>query len=238
MSWADAEKAISDAEKDAPRKYIRLKDQGEKVVVAFVGDPLVRKVHWSERNSRYQGCEGDDCVACTNGSRPSIRATINVFLPKDGAMKIWECGSVTLQDILKVRTKYGLDKWIFEIERLGKPNDPKTKYAVLPETKIDDKLTAQIAVAKLWDLRAEITGATTKEEPEPWNKTGPIESDLAEKIAARIKSLPDHTKAIEEFRAKFGVQKIRELSVQAVPDVEAWLLKREGANGNAEDDIP
>src|SRR3972149_197301 len=125
--WDDAQQTVNDADADAPRTFVRLKDQGDKVVGAFCGEPLVRRVHWSERNQRYAECDGDKCGACANGAKPSVRALLNFYVPTEKAMKVIEAGVVVLKEILKVRQKYGLDKWLFEIERLRRANDPKTK---------------------------------------------------------------------------------------------------------------
>src|SRR3972149_7033664 len=67
--WDDAQQTVNDADADAPRTFVRLKDQGDKVVGAFCGEPLVRRVHWSERNQRYAECDGDKCGARANDTK-------------------------------------------------------------------------------------------------------------------------------------------------------------------------
>ena len=38
------------------------------------------------------------------------------------------------KDLVRVREKYGLEKWAFEIQRHGAAKDPKTTYSILPST--------------------------------------------------------------------------------------------------------
>lgn len=243
--WDAAQHAVDESDADGPpRKFVRLQDQGDKFVGAFVGEPLVRHVHWSERHNRYGDCDGDDCVVCANGGRAQTRATVNVFVtslssstkkPDDkpapvGEMKLFECSIVTLKSLLKVRDKFGFDEWLFEVERLGRRGDTKTSYAVLPEAKIPKALREKIAEATPHDL-------DPRPEPKPEAaRPGPVEPELVDAIARRIKSLPDPKAAIEEFRAVFDVQKVRDLSAEAAEQVLKWLDRKEGGNGAAADD--
>jgi hypothetical protein len=55
-------------------------------------------------------------------------------------MKVMEGGTMWLRDVLTVKEKYGLEKWLFEIARVGKPKDPKTKYVILPDERIDERM--------------------------------------------------------------------------------------------------
>lgn len=233
--WDEAQRVVNDADADAPRTFVRLKDKGDKVVGAFAGEPLVRKVHWSERNQRYAECDGDKCSACANGAKPSVRALLNFYVPAEKTMKVIEAGVVMFKDILKVREKYGLEKWLFEIERLGRANDPKTKYTVLPDAQISAKLLAEIQKQDLHDLKATVTGKQppreAEEESDDATPAGLIDTETAAALVGRIKALPDPAVAIETFRKKFGVKKAIELKAGQAAAVDAWLRMEENSNG-------
>ncbi|MCA9588115.1 MAG: hypothetical protein KC657_22485, partial [Myxococcales bacterium] len=47
--------------------------------------------------------------------------------------KVLEQGVMFFKDLVRVREKYGLEKWAFEIQRHGAAKDPKTTYSILPE---------------------------------------------------------------------------------------------------------
>ncbi|MFB3852576.1 MAG: hypothetical protein ACE148_01995 [Vicinamibacterales bacterium] len=55
---------------------------------------------------------------------------LNFYVPAENAMKVIEGGTVWFKDVLKIRDKYGLDKWLFEIERHGEAGSPKTTYSL------------------------------------------------------------------------------------------------------------
>lgn len=177
--------------------FVRLENDGDKIVGAFCGDPHPREVIWTGEG--YEPYDEDN--PDHKGKRPALKVAINFFVPGDG-MKIYEGGTRWFQDLLKVREKYGLDNWTFEIERKGAKGDTKTKYTLLPEDKIDAALRAQIAAAELHDLAnmmddgAESTPATVSESE-------------VESFASALRKMP--RPAVDYFLAELGVQRIRDV---------------------------
>jgi len=127
-SWESATEA---AEKFESGIFLSLKDDGSKVIGVFVGEPFAREVHWVD--NKYVDCAGSDCKCCRDGERKSLRVSINFYDMTDKTVKIWEFGASIFKDIVKVKKKYGLEGQAYEIERHGKPKDPKTTYSILPE---------------------------------------------------------------------------------------------------------
>lgn len=137
--------------------FVRLANNGDKIVGAFCGEPYAREVIWT--GERYE--QFDENNIAHQGKRPSLRVMLNFYVPTEGAMKVIEGGTVWFKDVLRVRDKYGLDKWLFEIERHGDAGDPKTTYSILPEEKLDDEMRARIAAAEAHDLKSTATTAAT-----------------------------------------------------------------------------
>ena len=153
-SW-DKAKSLADKHANQGGIFVRLANDGDKVVGAFCGDPFAREVVWT--GERYETFDAE----VHTDKRPSLRVMLNFFVPAENAMKVIEGGPVWFKDVLKVRDKYGLDKWIFEIERHGEAGNPKTTYSILPEEKLTDELRARIAAVEVHDLErldaAEVT---------------------------------------------------------------------------------
>ena len=139
--------------------FIRLRNDGDAVIGAFVGEPTAREVHWVD--GRAEACAGPDCAHCRVGSRASLRILLNFFVPADGAMRVIEGGTVFFSSVLTVRDKYGLDKWLFEVKRVGRPKDPKTTYTILPERQIDEAVATCLRSTQRHDLGAFVRGPRT-----------------------------------------------------------------------------
>jgi hypothetical protein len=149
-------------------------------------------------------------------------------------MKVIEGGTQWFKDVLKVRDKYGLDKWSFEIERHGEAGDPKTKYTILPEEKIDAALRQQIAGAQTHDLEAVVGGAGEGDDepgkpaapaPSPVSER-PIDAAVATELVARMKALPRAD--VDAILAELGVQRVRDLKGAQIARAKALLAKYEG----------
>lgn len=145
MDWEDVNVMI--AKYNTPRDtVIRLANDGDKVVGAFCGEPFAREVVWT--GERYETYD----AAVYTDKRPSLRVMLNFYVPAESAMKIIEGGTAWFKDVVRVRDKYGLGKWLFEIVRHGEPGDRKTTYSILPEEQIDPRMRATIAACPLHDL--------------------------------------------------------------------------------------
>ncbi len=219
--------------------FIRLAANGAKAVGVFCGEPFTREVAWT--GEKY---EAFDPAVHTN-KRPSLRVLLNFFVSANGMMKVIEGGTVWFKDVLKVRNKYGLDKWSFEIERHSEVGDPKTTYSILSEEKLDDDLRGQIAAMELHDLATvsaaneeDDEGAGIQNKPAP-NKTvinsaaqRPVQTAAQEKlidnataveIANALRQLARHD--VELFFNDFGLKRVRDLKADQLEDARVVIQR-------------
>jgi len=203
--------------------FVRLANNGDKIVGAFCGEPYAREVIWT--GERYE--QFDENNSAHQGKRPSLRVMLNFYVPAEGAMKVIEGGTVWFKDVLKVRDKYGLDKWLFEIERHGDAGDPKTTYSILPEEKLDDEMRARIAAAEAHDLKSigagndEGDGKSSTATKKSSNAAGPIDPRVAGDLVAKLKALPRSD--VDAFLAEFGVQRVRDLDAKHETAARAFI---------------
>ena len=200
-AWDTAKKL---AEKHASEggKFVRLQNDGDKVVGVFCGEPYAREVYWD--GEKYSDTALD-------GAKASLRVALNFYVPAEGAMKVIEGGTAWFKDVVEIKDKYGVEKWIFEVKRRGKKGDPKTKYSILPETQVDDAMRTRIKALSLHDLAA-VGG-----EGDRGTAAAPatVDLDVARTIAERLRPLPRESG--EAFLAEFKISRIRELRNVDVP---------------------
>ena len=204
--------------------FVRLGANGDKVVGAFCGEPFAREVVWT--GERYEVFD----PATHADKRPSLRVMINFFVTPEDDMKVIEGGTVWFKDVLKVRNKYGLDKWLFEIERHGDAGDPKTSYSILPEERIDEGMRTRIGRASEHDLAAIASGdGIGTGEKSPSRPTAPaaptVDLRTASEIVARLKALPRSD--VDAFLRELGVERVRELKVSDLPTATRLLERLE-----------
>ena len=199
--------------------FIRLANDGDRVVGVFCGDPDPREVHWT--GETYEECAGPGCGHCVSGKRPSLRVTINFWVIAESAMKVMEGGTMWFRDVLAVREKYGLDKWIFEVKRIGKANDPKTRYAILPEDKISDALRTQIDACPQHDLGS--LGRGDAYEGANVAPSGTVDDATAKALLGELRAIP--TPEVERFFTTFRISRLRELRAADLPEVRAYLAR-------------
>jgi hypothetical protein len=220
-AWDEA-KGLAEKHANSGGIFVRLANNGDKVTGVFCGEPYAREVIWT--GERYEAYDAKNPAHQSDSKRPSLRVAINFFVLSEGAMRVIEGGTQWFKDVLKVRDKYGLDKWSFEIERHGDSGDPKTKYTILPEERIDDQLRARLAKVELHDLeRAALGGGTDRVEDD-----GPIDPSIVADLIARMKALPRSD--VEALLGELGVQRVRELKSSDVPRARAVLAKYESGN--------
>jgi hypothetical protein len=238
-AWETA-KGLAEKHASAGGIFVRLASNGDKVTGVFCGEPHAREVVWT--GERYETFDAKNPAHQADGKRPSLRVAINFFVLAESAMKVIEGGTQWFKDVLKVRDKYGLDKWSFEIERHGEAGDPKTKYTILPEEKIDAALRQQIAGAQAHDLEAAVGGAGDGDDAAKSATGGaspaserPIDAAVATELVARMKALPRAD--VDAILAELGVQRVRDLKGAQVARAKAVLAKFEGeASSQAEVD--
>jgi hypothetical protein len=211
------DKAREMAEKHSGGNYVKLQNDGDKIVGAFVGEPHAREVYWDGKKYLDSKPEGGTAKA-------SLRVSLNFFVPGEG-MKIIEGNTSWFNDLLKVKDKYGLEKSVFEIVRSGSKGDPKTKYMFLYERAIDDALRAEIARTPLHDLtRAAESNGDASDDAAP--KT--IDIDTAKAVIERLKALPPGEG--QAFLAEFKLARIRDLLSADLPAAIRFIEAREAKN--------
>ena len=67
-------------------------------------------------------------------------------------IKVFEQGGVFFRDLVQIRTKYGLEKWAFELKRHGAAKDLKTTYSILPEHQLAPEQQREFQALRLHDL--------------------------------------------------------------------------------------
>lgn len=149
------------------------------------------------------------------GKTPSLRVAVNFYVPAEKVMKVYEMGAATFKALFKLREKYGLDRWFFEVERRGKSGDPKTMYSILPEQKLDEATRAELAGLKRYELAKIVHGDGNDETvggevvAHKEAQDGPIDGDVVAGMLPRLKALP--RTMLNAFLGEFDVQRIKEL---------------------------
>jgi hypothetical protein len=198
--------------------FIRLQNDGDKIVGVFCGEPFAKEVYWD--GQKYVEAAPDG-----GGPKPSLRVSLNFFVPAEGAMKIMEGGTAWFKDVLEVKDKYGLEKWHFEVKRRGKKGDPKTKYSILPDAPVDDATRARIAAAGLHDLAAMGAGADSDAETPTVEAPKTIDLDTARQLLERLRALP--REAAHAFLAEMKIGRIRDLLSAELPRAVRFIESRE-----------
>jgi hypothetical protein len=208
--WNEAEELTEKHMSAANGLFVRLANDRDKVVGVFLGKPYARETHWT--GDRYELCTGSGCRLCAEGTRASLRVALNLYVPAERQVKVIEGSASWFKDVMKARTKYGLDKWTFEIERQGAAGDPKTKYSILPEEKIDAELATHLGTLQLHDLTKAVAGNKNAAPAASGAKVDAvIDMATASALIGRLKSLP--REAVDTFLEKFGVDRVRDLKV-------------------------
>ena len=237
-AW-DTASRLADKHANQGGIFIRLAANGDKVVGAFCGEPFAREVVWTgERYETYDPAVHTD-------KRPSLRVMLNFFVPDEDEMKVIEGGTNWFKDVLKVRDKYGLDKWLFEIERHGAAGDPKTSYTILPEEKLTPEQIKEIDALRLHDLPKVVSGGSDNFDSydKGGNSSGgaeTIDARSASQLVGRLKALP--REAVDTFLEKFGVQRVRDLkgsdekaAAAFIASLEAKYVEPRGGGGGEVD---
>lgn len=230
-AW-DKAKELADKHVAAGGIFVRLQNDGDKVVGAFCGEPFAKEVYWDGQKYSDTPPEGAPAKA-------SLRVSLNFYVPGEGAMKIIEGGTAWFKDVLEVKDKYGLEKWTFEIKRRGKKGDPKTKYSILPDAQVDDAMRARIAAAGLHDLasvgasaEADDTSPAQPQAADPANAPGTapaasptIDENTARQLVDRLRPMP--REVAHAFLAEFKIARIRDLQSADLPRAMRFIEARQ-----------
>lgn len=221
-AW-DKAKNLADKHASQGSIFVRLQNDGDAVVGVFCGEPYAREVYWD--GEKYVEATADGPPPGATAKTPSLRVALNFYVPSEGVMKIVEGGTQWFRDLVNVREKYGLDKWLFEIKRHGKPKDPKTKYTILPEEKIDDALRATLARVATHDL-AQMSAPS--EDSDAAGGPRVVDVDVARQFADRLRALPRSD--ADTFLQEFKIERLRDLPNDRVPAALQLLMKLEASH--------
>lgn len=140
QTWSSVEKRVKDYEEESSDLLTIEPDMH--VVVAFVGEPWAYDAFWNDNMNQWVSW----ATAMVKSPEPALRIRLNVWKKETECMKIWDMDVKSFRQVLKMREKYGLDKWLFEIHRLD--DDPAmSDYTVLPEARLDDETASKINVS-------------------------------------------------------------------------------------------
>ncbi len=206
-------------------QWLKLGNDGDKAVVVFLGEPYPREVCFAD--GKYVPY---DDKAKAQGLKASLRVALNVALYDSREMKVLEQGVMFFKDLVRVREKYGLDRWAFEVQRHGAPKDPKTHYSILPEHQLtadEQRIFQALPRHDLGRLYVEADAA-----PAPpvggsgsgaggTRSDGPIDPKLAQAMTMQLKTLP--REAVDRFLQKFGIQRIKDLPHSHVEKARAFV---------------
>lgn len=199
--------------------WLKLANEGDKAVVVFVGEPYPREVCFVD--GKYMPF--DDTLKA-QGQKPSLRVALNVVVYESNEVKVLEQGVNFFKDLVRIREKYGLEKWAFEVQRHGAAKDPKTTYSILPERQLTLEQQHAYQSVKLHDLDSLYAEASSSDEPlgsYDRKSDGVIDAGTAQALAAQLKLLP--REAVDRFCKKFGVQRIKDLPAPLLDKARALI---------------
>jgi len=198
--------------------WLKLGSDGDKAVIVFLGEPHAREVCFVD--GKYQAF--DDKLKA-QGLKPSLRVALNVALYDTKELKVLEQGVTFFKDLVRVREKYTLEKWAFEIQRHGAAKDPKTTYSLLPEHQLTPEQQKEFQGLKLQDLEKLYSGEGSGDSLGSYDRKddGVIDPGTAQAIAAQLKTMP--REAVERFCKKFGITRIKDLPVAQVEKARALV---------------
>ncbi|MCU0691488.1 MAG: hypothetical protein MUF54_08805 [Polyangiaceae bacterium] len=191
--------------------WLKLQNDGDKVVVVFLGEPYPREVCFVE--GKYVAF--DDSLRA-QGLRPALRVALNVAVLDTMEVKVFEQGVTFFKDLVRVRDKYTLQKNAFEVRRHGAAKDPKTTYSILPEAPLSAEQVRLLATLAVHDLAMLYDPAAATPEED-----GPVDGQLAQSLTATLKTLP--RQAVDRFCEKFGVQRIKDLRAAQGDSAKAFV---------------
>jgi hypothetical protein len=208
--WKQTEEMAKQHEQGAS-SWLKLQNDNDRAVVVFLGEPYPREVCFVE--GKYIPFN-DDLKA--QGVKPTLRIALNVALHDTKEVKVLEQGVTFFKDLIRVRDKYTLEKWAFEVQRHGAAKDPKTTYSILPEKQLSPDEIRTFAALQLHDL-SRLYDAVPEDAP----AEAPIDPQVALALGTALKSLP--REAVDRFCQHFGVQRIKELGASQTEKAKVFV---------------
>lgn len=241
--------------------FLKLANDKDRALVVWAGDPFSRNVFWDdEGGGGYLDADSDEGMAFADNhpkKKPAFRAQMNAIVVSevtkdDGSFEIvpgkwrvasFENGATWFKNLVKLKGKYGLGVWAFELERQGAKGDTDTKYTMLPDTKVADieGLKEFIKNAELIDLenpndddddaaatssKGGAKGKASKggEKKASKKSGGVIDTATSKELIASLKQL-DRAE-VGKFLEEFGVKRVKELSNSKLEDAQAWIASK------------
>jgi hypothetical protein len=198
--------------------WLKLANDKDSAVLVFLGEPYPREVCFVD--GKYELFTPELKAA---GFKPSLRIAINVALYGTREVKVLEQGMMFFKDLFKVREKYGLEKWCFEVQRNGAAKDPKTTYSILPEHQLTPEEQEQFQSLPLNDLERvyDPIEPTPPAAPEPTGTIGQLDPSFAHAMVVQLKVLPKV--AVERFLTKFGVSRVKDLPAAQMEKARVFI---------------
>lgn len=198
--------------------WLKLAGDGDKAVVVFLGEPFPREVCFVD--GKY--VPFDDKLKA-QGLKPSLRVALNVALYDTKEVKVLEQGVIFFKDLVRVREKYGIERWAFEIQRHGAAKDPKTTYSILPEHQLTPEQQKEFQGLKLNDLDKLYSGGDESSSLGSYDRkdSDVIDAGTAQAIATQLKTMP--REAADRFCKKFGITRIKDLPAAQVEKARAFV---------------
>jgi hypothetical protein len=234
--WEAAKTASDEAKKAAvgSGKYLRLQDDEDSAVVAFLGEPVVREVIWN--GNGYDEFDPEK----HKGQNPGVKFGICVYNKEHHKLQLFEQSAGTLSALLTVYEKYGQFKFWFEVKRKGARGNKKTIYTILPDEPITPEEKADmmkfIKEDKLINVELELHRNDDDGEDRPQAKAeephddgGFIGEEDALNIIEKIKMMPREIG--KSFLASLEVKRVREIPASRVAKAKSLLAKITAESG-------
>lgn len=243
--WDETQKAASEVNTDGT--FLKLEDDKDKAVVAFLGRPYNHNsIYTGERYLDADTDEGQEYLRENPKKKASFRASMNLYVLERGSGKrmkkvnrvqIFENGVKWFDNLIKIKDKYGLDTWTFELERNGKAKSTKTTYSMLPhlEIKTIEGLRKILEGAELHDLenpmdRSDDDGDEKKASSNGSN--GIISDEDKQALVAELKPLG--REVLDEFMTEFGVTQLKTLPSSKLDDAKAFIAAKQSGGEKEE----
>jgi hypothetical protein len=230
MSTASGAQAVGElVKKHSTGKYVKLQNDGDSIVVAFVGDEFAWEAVWTGGRTEFFDEKKHKNLS------PSLKVTWNVYVPETGKMMILPVNPTTYQKIITCRDKYGLAFKLYEIKRSGSKGDTNTTYSVMVDADLSKDQRADIDQLDRFDLAADARNAgkgdnTSNESEAVETKPEPISDADATALIARMRPLPKE--AVDKFLSRFGISRIRDLDSARLAEADTFVSELAG-NGAA-----
>ena len=227
-------------ERSGDERFVRLEDDGDSIMGFFAGSPHSRYVYWN--GTQYQEWK-EGC-----GEKQNLRVSQNFIVcsVEDDELeivgvKVLEQGKRFFKTVMKRDAKYGIQNYIFEIQREGSKGDSDTTYSIDSEFKLTEKQKKQLAKVKLLNLEAFYSGDKTGSDntvdaADDEDDDKPISGKQKKDLVALFKTMDDPEAEGKKFCKRFGIDKVAELPKSQLSKAIKYMEKLTGEEIDIEDD--